>query len=139
MQPANPYENLEAPRNSDWLEKTQKSNKRSKFIVSAPSPCRDIDSHDSQVIGSVLTLAVLIAVGVALGVVLTKKNSSSSSSSSSSSAPPGTNPSDPSNFQKNPALKQSFFGVAYTPIGAQLPDCGVTLGKCMPFPRRNVC
>ena len=80
-----------------------------------------------------LTLAVLIAVGVTLGVVLTKKNSSTSTSSSSTSAPLGTNPSDPSNFQKNPALKQSFWGVAYTPIGAQLPDCGVTLGESGPF------
>ncbi|KAI9567364.1 glycoside hydrolase family 17 protein [Boletus coccyginus] len=111
MQPANPYENLEPPRNSDWLEKTQRSNKRSKFIV----------------IGSVLTLAVLIAVGVALGVTLTKKNGGGSGgTSSSTSAPPGTNPNDPSNFQKNPALKQAFWGVAYTPIGAQLPNCGVT-------------
>lgn len=36
--PPNPYENLDAPRNSDWLEKTQKSNKRSKFIVSLFCP-----------------------------------------------------------------------------------------------------
>ncbi|KAH0833086.1 glycoside hydrolase family 17 protein [Lanmaoa asiatica] len=114
MPSSNPYENLEVPRNSEWLEQTQRSNKRSKFIV----------------IGAVLTLAVLIAVGVTLGVVLTKKNSSSSSSSS---APPGTNPNDPSNFQKNPALKQAFWGIAYTPIGAQLPNCGVTLGESTPL------
>ncbi|KAF8556232.1 glycoside hydrolase family 17 protein [Imleria badia] len=113
MPPANPYENLEAPRNSDWLEKTQKSNKRSKFIV----------------IGSVLTLAVLIAVGVAVGVTLTKKsnNDSSSGSGSSASVPPGTNPNNPTNFQKNPALKQVFWGIAYTPIGSQLPNCGATI------------
>lgn len=35
MPSSNPYENLDVPRNSDWLEKTQRSNKRSKFIVSA--------------------------------------------------------------------------------------------------------
>ncbi|KAG8213259.1 glycoside hydrolase family 17 protein [Butyriboletus roseoflavus] len=107
MPSANPYENLEVPRNSEWLEKTQKSNRRSKFIV----------------IGSVLTLAVLIAVGVTLGVVLSKKNSNSTSSS----GPVGTNTNDPSNFQKNPALQHMFWGIAYTPIGAQLPNCGVTL------------
>jgi exo-beta-1,3-glucanase (GH17 family) len=110
MPPASSYANLEAPRNSDWLENTQRANKRSKFIV----------------VGSVLTLAALIAAGVALGVVLSKKHGSSSSSSSGS-APPGTNPNDPSNFQKDAALKQAFWGIAYTPIGAQLPSCGATL------------
>ena len=74
-----------------------------------------------------LLLAILIAAGVTLGVVLSKKNSSAASSSSS--APPGTNPSNPSNFQKNPALKHAFWGIAYTPLGAQLPECGVTLGE----------
>ncbi|KIJ13496.1 glycoside hydrolase family 17 protein [Paxillus involutus ATCC 200175] len=38
-----------------------------------------------------------------------------------------TNPNDPSNFPKNPALKQSFYGIAYTPLGSQLPDCGSSL------------
>ncbi|KAF9223715.1 glycoside hydrolase family 17 protein [Gyrodon lividus] len=117
MASASAYNNLEAPRNSDWLEKTQRSNKRSKFIV----------------IGAVLTLAVLIAVGVSVGVVLSKKKTSNNSSSSgtasptSTGVPPGTNPDDPSNFQKNPALKQSFYGIAYTPLGSQLPDCGNSL------------
>lgn len=83
-----------------------------------------------------MTLAVLIAVGVTLGVVLTKKNSNNDSTSGA--APPGTNPNDPSNFQKNPALKQVFWGLAYTPIGAQLPDCGATLGEYMPVFPRNV-
>jgi len=111
MPTSNTYANLEPSRNSDWLEKTQRSNRRSKFIV----------------IGSVLTLATLIAVGVALGVTLTRKNGGSSGSSlSSGSAPPGTNPNNPSGFQKNPALKQAFWGLAYTPLGSQLPDCGVT-------------
>lgn len=34
MPAENPYQNVDAPRNSEWLEQTQKSNKRSKFIVS---------------------------------------------------------------------------------------------------------
>ncbi|KAL4066944.1 glycoside hydrolase family 17 protein [Scleroderma citrinum] len=118
--PSNPtdYQNLETPAtNSAWLEKSQTSSKRSKWIV----------------IGSLLTLAVLIAVGVSVGVVLSKKSSSASTSGSggggSGSTPPGTNPNDPSNFQKNPALKQSFYGIAYTPLGSQLPDCGSTLDQ----------
>lgn len=108
------YQNIEAPRNNDWLEKSQRASKRSRWIV----------------IGSVITLAILVAVGVALGVTLSKKNSnngSSSSSSDTSGAPAGTNPNDPSNFQKNPALQQAFYGVAYTPLGSQLPECGNNL------------
>jgi exo-beta-1,3-glucanase (GH17 family) len=78
-----------------------------------------------MVIGA-LVVAILAAIGVALGVTLSKKNSSSSSSSSSSSVVSENN-NDPSNFEKNPALKQSFYGLAYTPEGSQLPDCGNTL------------
>ncbi|KAG1739175.1 glycoside hydrolase family 17 protein [Suillus paluster] len=107
------YQNIEAPRNNEWLEHSQQKSKRSRWIV----------------IGSVITVAILVAVGVALGVTLSKKssNNSSSSNTSDSSAPAGTNPNDPSNFQKNPALKQAFYGVAYTPLGSQLPDCGNNL------------
>ncbi|KAH7913798.1 glycoside hydrolase family 17 protein [Hygrophoropsis aurantiaca] len=110
--PARNYENLdEAVPNSRWLEeKAQKSNRRSKLIV----------------IGSLLTVVVLIAVGVALGVTLSKKSSSNNSAASS---PPGTNTADPSNFQKDPALKQSFYGIAYTPAGSQLPECGNSLDQ----------
>ncbi|EKM78091.1 hypothetical protein AGABI1DRAFT_42275 [Agaricus bisporus var. burnettii JB137-S8] len=32
--------------------------------------------------------------------------------------------SDPSVFDKDPNLHQSFYGLAYTPEGSQLPDCG---------------
>ncbi|KAG9315039.1 glycoside hydrolase family 17 protein [Chiua virens] len=108
MPQANPYANLEAPRTSEWLEKTQQSNKRSKFIV----------------IGSILLLAILIGVGVGVGVTLSKKNNNDSSAPTN--VPTGTNPNDPANFQKNPLLKHAFWGIAYTPIGAQLPDCGAT-------------
>jgi len=108
------YQNIEAPRNSDWLEQSQKASKRSRWIV----------------IGSVITLVVLIAAGVAVGVTLSKKNSNNSSSSSASAAagaPNGTNPDDPSNFPKDTALVKSFYGIAYTPLGSQLPDCGNNL------------
>ena len=94
-----------------------------------------------QVIGSLLTLVGLIAAGVVIGVVVSHHNSSSSSSSSSSksssgataSGPSGvvnqTNPNDPSTFVKDPNLKHSFWGLAYTPAGSQLPECGNSLGQ----------
>lgn len=75
------------------------------------------------VIGGILGLVALIAIGVALGVTLSKKSSSSSSSSSKSSS----SSSDPSNFSKDANLKLSFYGIAYTPAGSQLPDCGNSL------------
>jgi hypothetical protein len=40
-----------------------------------------------------------------------------------------TDPNDPSTFQKDSRLHQSFYGFAYTPEGSQLPDCGNSLGE----------
>lgn len=90
-----------------------------------------------QVVGSLVGLLVLIGVGVGVGVALTRnKSSSSSSTSSSSSSTSGstgavnvTNPNDPSSFVKDSRLKHSFWGLAYTPEGSQLPSCGNSLGK----------
>jgi exo-beta-1,3-glucanase (GH17 family) len=82
------------------------------------------------VIGVVVALVGLIIIGVAAGVTAAKKSSSKSSSKSTSKSgsPTGTvnqtNPNDPSTFEKNPKLKQSFYGIAYTPEGSQLPNCG---------------
>ncbi|EGN98846.1 glycoside hydrolase family 17 protein [Serpula lacrymans var. lacrymans S7.3] len=45
------------------------------------------------------------------------------------SAPSGTNPNTPNNFPKNNALIQSFYGLAYTPLGSQLPDCGNSIDE----------
>ncbi|KAG6819527.1 hypothetical protein H0H93_011030 [Arthromyces matolae] len=99
----------------DWIEQSQATNKRSKLIV----------------IGSVAVLAIIIIVGVVVGVLVAKNHksssSSSSSSSSNSSAVSQTDPNDPSTFVKNSALHQSFYGLAYTPAGSQLPDCGNSL------------
>ena len=100
----------------------------------------------SQVIGSLGFIIAAIVVGVVLGVELSHKNSSSSSktssgtSSSSSNTADGadgavnpTDPNDPSTFEKNTALKHSFYGLAYTPAGSQLPDCGNSLGEYPSF------
>jgi exo-beta-1,3-glucanase (GH17 family) len=35
-------------------------------------------------------------------------------------------PNDPSKFEKDSRLKNSFYGFAYTPLGALLPECGAT-------------
>ncbi|KAG6817845.1 hypothetical protein H0H87_001677 [Tephrocybe sp. NHM501043] len=91
------------------------------------------------VIGGVVVVLVLIAVGVAVGVTVSNNNKSKnlSSSSTSSSDPksgdttsrPGNNndPNDPSVFTKDPNLHKSFYGMAYTPEGSLLPNCGNSL------------
>ncbi|PCH39399.1 glycoside hydrolase family 17 protein [Wolfiporia cocos MD-104 SS10] len=113
---------------SQWLEKQQASNRRSKIIV----------------VGSILTLLALVAVGVVVGILVTRDHShKSSSSGSDSSASDGnstdgyavgpygivkqTNPNDPSTFIKDPRLIKSFYGMAYTPAKSQLPYCGNSL------------
>ena len=90
-------------------------------------------------IGGGLALIGIIIIAVVVGVVVSKNNSKNSktlsssssggsgSSSNSNSSVTQTNPNDPSTFVKNPKLHQSFYGIAYTPVGSQLPDCGNSL------------
>ncbi|KAG8764130.1 hypothetical protein FRC11_004618 [Ceratobasidium sp. 423] len=122
------YANLDGSSqtsSSPWLEKQQRDNKRSKMWV----------------IGCAVGLLVLIGAGVGLGVALSKKSGggsggssggSKSSSDGSMVAIPGTagvvkaDPNDPSKFEKDSRLKNSFYGFAYTPLGALLPNCGAT-------------
>ncbi|KAJ7094532.1 glycoside hydrolase [Mycena belliarum] len=103
---------------SNVLQQNKAQNRRSKWIV----------------IGSILGVVALIAVGVGVGVSVSKHNKSSpksaavsNSGSNSSGVVPQTDPNDPSTFVKNPALKQSFYGLAYTPYGSQLPTCNNSL------------
>ncbi|KAJ7707421.1 glycoside hydrolase superfamily [Mycena rosella] len=88
------------------------------------------DYPSGTILGAVGLLG-LIGAGVALGIVLAKRSSASTSvgsSSSTSSSPSKSSSSDgPSSFTKDPALVQSFYGIAYTPEGSQLPDCGNSL------------
>ncbi|KAF8238921.1 glycoside hydrolase family 17 protein [Tricholoma matsutake] len=67
--------------------------------------------------GSLIALAVLIAISVALGVVLPQKQKHKASDSTP----------DPSVFAKDPRLHKSFYGMAYTPKGSQMPACGSSL------------
>jgi len=86
-----------------------------------------------QTIAGVIVLVTIIAVSVSVGVVVSRRSSNTRNSSSSSTLTnPGavsqTNPNDPSTFVKNPNLHQAFYGIAYTPVGSQLPNCGNNLG-----------
>ena len=90
--------------------------------------------------GLIVAVVGIIIVAVVVGVVVSnnKKNSNLSTTSSSDSSTGAsanattqqTNPNDPSSFTKDSTLHQSFYGMAYTPVGSQLPDCGNSLGVC---------
>jgi hypothetical protein len=92
-------------------------------------------SRKKWIICGVVTLLVVIIVAVAAGVAVSKSHSSGSSSNRAKSGSSGsstgavnqTDPNDPSTFEKDPRLIQSFWGMAYTPEGSQLPNCGNNL------------
>ncbi|KAJ3992747.1 hypothetical protein F5050DRAFT_1853544 [Lentinula boryana] len=67
-----------------------------------------------------IAIIIAIIVMIILGVVLSRKNSSSSSSNNIIFG-------DPSQFTKDSSLKQSFWGIAYTPEGTLYPDCNAKL------------
>ncbi|KZT02272.1 glycoside hydrolase family 17 protein [Laetiporus sulphureus 93-53] len=111
---------------SQWLEKQQKAERKSRFIM----------------ISLLLTIAACIVIGVVVGVVVSRQHRHSSSASSVSKSqgnstagyavgPYGvvrqTNPDDPSTFIADPNLHRSFYGLAYTPDKSQLPSCGNSL------------
>jgi len=117
---------MDSNYSNQWPVKKATGSKRSKWIV----------------IVSVVVLLALVAVGVAVGVVVSRNNKSTSGgaakggSSNSNGGGGGestpsvvtqTDPNDPSTFVKDPKLKRSFYGMAYTPEGAQLPQCGISL------------
>jgi len=68
------------------------------------------------IVGAVIVIA---AVAIAIGVVVTQHKNSG-----------GKRPNigDPTKFTKDPALKQVFWGMSYTPPGSQMPQCGNKLG-----------
>lgn len=70
-------------------------------------------------------------------MTVAKNHKSTSTSKSSSSVVDQTDASDPSSFVLDTRLKKSFYGIAYTPEGSQLPDCGNSLGAFPPRPRRR--
>ncbi|KAK4698349.1 hypothetical protein P7C70_g7931, partial [Phenoliferia sp. Uapishka_3] len=89
-----------------------------------------------------VVLALLVCVGVGVGVGVwrshVKSNKSSGAGGNSGTSLQYINgtarvvksdPMDPSNFEKDPKLHQSFYGIAYTPFLAQDPWCGATLAN----------
>jgi len=116
-------EALEKP--SAWLEKQQSSSRKTKFIV----------------IGGIVALVAIIAIGVGVGVSVSNKNRVKTNGNNSNNNPNSTNnnnnnsttpvnqtdPNDPSSFEKDPRLIQSFYGIAYEPNGVIYPACGAVL------------
>jgi hypothetical protein len=88
-------------------------------------------------------LIIATIIGVAVGVPLSKKRHNNSNnniaagnspgndtnSNGSGTLPPANNGPDPSVFTKNPNFHQSFYGIAYSPEGSLLPNCGNNLGQ----------
>ncbi|KAG5648862.1 hypothetical protein DXG03_000211 [Asterophora parasitica] len=94
------------------MEKGAARKRRSKYIV----------------IGIVVLLVILIAGGVTAGILISNNNKSSSGGKSSTDKSTDKNASkDPSVFKKDPSLHKSFYGMAYTPEGSLLPECGNSL------------
>ncbi|KAJ7261760.1 glycoside hydrolase superfamily [Mycena haematopus] len=104
------------PPNNAWREKHTKRNATARSDI-------------KWMIIGLIALLGLLGAGAAAGMILVKKNppSSSSSASTDSSSPLTNSDSDPSSFTKDPALAQSFYGIAYTPAGSQIPHCGNSL------------
>jgi exo-beta-1,3-glucanase (GH17 family) len=99
-----------APVNDTWMEKTSSRNKKIRWLVIVA-----------------LGLAVLGGVAAAIAVTVSKRTSSGTNSNDSSNSVVNETNNDPSQFEKDPRLIQSFYGIAYTPEGSQLPDCGNSL------------
>ncbi len=78
------------------------------------------------IFGGIGALVLVAVIGTIIGVVVSRKSSSSSSSSSSSGVVTVHN-NDPSDFEKDSRLHNSFYGMCYTPLNAQYPQCGDTL------------
>ncbi|WWC96433.1 hypothetical protein V866_003301 [Kwoniella sp. B9012] len=85
------------------------------------------------IIGGIV--GVLALIGILVGVVVSqvnknKNNNNNSSNSSNSGSGNSTttikNENDPSDFDKDSRLHQSFWGFAYTPQDALLPWCGAS-------------
>lgn len=110
-----------APQKSAWME-------------GGKEPAGGSSWKRWAIIGGV---TLLIVAGVAGGIAAWKitQNNSDSSGSSSAASGSGSNRSgagqtvgsDPSVFALDARLKKSFYGMAYSPAGAILPNCGANL------------
>ncbi|KAH9481343.1 Putative glucan endo-1,3-beta-glucosidase btgC [Psilocybe cubensis] len=102
---------------SRWMEPQPPKGKRKMWII----------------MGTIVGLIGIAVIAIAVGIVVShnKKNNNNLSSSvsgvSSNSTVQQTDPGDPSKFTKDPNFHQAFWGMAYTPVGSQTPDCGNSL------------
>jgi len=87
---------------SRWLEKEQNGQRRSKWVLW----------------GAVALGAALIIGGIVAGIAISasKKHTSSGSGGGGGGGNSSKGGSDPSKFDKNPNLHNSFYGFAYTPL-----------------------
>lgn len=100
-----------APATNDtWMEKSPNKSKKIRWLIIVT-----------------LGLAILGAVAAGIAVSVSKKTSGSNSNDSTTTGVVNETDGDPSKFEKDPRLIQSFYGIAYTPEGSQLPDCGNSL------------
>lgn len=108
--------NYQSVQSTEWTNNIERSgaakSRKAKWIV----------------IGSIVGVIALIAIGVGVGVGVSQSNKSSGAASGSGSGPTAqTDPNDASTFTPDSNLKKAFYGIAYTPEGSLLPDCGSTL------------
>jgi len=97
---------------SNALKDSQARSRRSKFIV----------------IGSIVLVLVLAAVGTTVGVLLTRNKDDNSKSSSSGGSKGDKGSDDPKEIEADPALHNVLYGMAYTPHNALLDfGCANTL------------
>lgn len=113
-----------------YPKQRQRQTKRSKSVVRFTScflPPKKflILTYYVKIIGLIIAVLILTAIAVVVGVVVGRMNSHKDIDAADRSVVV----SDPSVFDKDPNLHQSFYGLAYTPEGSQLPDCGNKLGQ----------
>jgi len=75
------------------------------------------------VLFSIFVLLLLVGGGIVTWYLLSHRIKSSGSSGSRLDVG-----SDPSQFEQDQRLHKSFYGIAYTPEGALMPNCGAQLG-----------
>ncbi|KAG6903424.1 hypothetical protein C0995_005447 [Termitomyces sp. Mi166 len=87
-----------------------------------------------KALAAIIALLILVVVGVVVGVIVSRNKSRTSSSGTSTTgqANGGTigGSNDPGIFEKDPNLHKSFYGIAYTPEGSMMPNCGNSLEIC---------
>lgn len=114
------------------LRKKQRSNPHAgKYEGEEAGSRRSIKIRKWILIG----VGLVIIVGLVIGIVVWKVTAKKSNGSGKLEYIEGTSktvksdPKNPSKFEKDPRLKPLFYGITYTPLNVQEPDCGATLAN----------